>query len=110
MEREQIKHLKETLREYLNIIVSDVDCSIQDTEWAIQTLKEQLVKLHNVELHGLTFEEYGFDPYINHVLKVHNPLREDYSIKELVDFVIEETLYLIDLQNMFDEETIYGMY
>lgn len=108
--REESSLLRDTLIEYLNIIVSDVDCSIQDTEWSIQTLKEELGKLNGVELHGITFEEYGIAPYIDHVLKVHNPLREDYSIKELVGFVIEETMYLIELEYIMEKEYIYGLY
>jgi len=108
--REESSLLRDTLREYFNIIVSNVDCTIQDTKWAIQTLKEELGKLNGVELHGLTFEEYGIAPYINHVLKVHKPLRQDYTIKELVDFLVEETLYLIELEYIMEKEYIYGMY
>lgn len=108
--REESNLLRNTLKEYLNIIVSNVDCTIQDTEWAIRTLKEELGKLNGIEVHGLKFEDYGIAPYINHVLKVHKPVRQDYSIKELVDFVIEETMYLIELEYIQGKEYIYGMY
>lgn len=105
-----IKQTEETLRTFFERTFKDIDCTIYDTNFALQVVSDRLAVLCSIYVDGYRIDDYAFFPYLLNVLNNHIIPNGVYSVNDLIDYIILETINSIKQDNNTYSEQEFATY